>query len=284
MTRSRSPTSIKLVLVFRIMFQLRQILFPIDFSSRCRGAAAYVQALAGRFDAELILLHVIEATYNSTLEDLDAARMEKFENFFDKSWRHLRVRKLVEHGEAAQKIVQCASVNHADLIMIPTQGMGIYRRLILGSTSAKVLHDADCPVWTGVHLENAPPLEAVACQRILCAVDLKPSSARVLDWACHLAGEYQAELTLVHVTPGSETQHARSEARRALEDLQKAAACRAGVRVEAGDVSKVVAHLAGELKADLLVIGRKSEAGVLGRLEMTAYSIIRQSPCPVVSV
>jgi nucleotide-binding universal stress UspA family protein len=54
--------------------------------------------------------------------------------------------------------------------------------------------------------------------------------------------------------------------------------------VEAGDVSKVVAHLAGELKADLLVIGRKSEAGVLGRLEMTAYSIIRQSPCPVVSV
>jgi nucleotide-binding universal stress UspA family protein len=266
------------------MFQLRRILFPVDFSSRCRGAAAYVQALAGRFDADLILLHVIEATYNSTLEDLHGARIEKFESFFDKSWRHLRVRKLVEHGEAAQKIIQCASVNHADLIMIPTQGMGIYRRLILGSTSAKVLHDADCPVWTGGHLENAPPLEAVACQRILCAVDLKPSSARVLDWASHLAEEYQAELTLVHVTPGSETQHARSEVRRALEDLQKAAACRAGVRVEAGDVSKVVAHLAGELKADLLVIGRKSEAGVLGRLEMTAYSIIRQSPCPVVSV
>ena len=71
--------------------------------------------------------------------------------------RHLRVKTLVEHGEAAQKIIQCAAANHVDLIMIPTQGMGIYRRLILGSTSAKVLHDADCPVWTGVHLENAPP-------------------------------------------------------------------------------------------------------------------------------
>src|ERR1039457_1836824 len=250
------------------MFQLRRILFPVDFSIRCRGAAAYVQALAGRFEAELILLHVIEVTYNTTLEDLHGTRMEKFEHFFGDTLRHLRVRTLVEHGEAARRIVECASSNHVDLIMIPTQGMGIYRRLILGATSAKVLHDADCPVWTGVHLENAPSLEAIAGQRILCAVDLKPSSAGVLDWASHLAGEYQAELTLVHVTAGSDTQHAHSDALRALEHLQKVAGCRAGVRVEAGDASKVVAHLAGELKADLLVIGRKSEAGVLGRLDM----------------
>jgi nucleotide-binding universal stress UspA family protein len=261
------------------MFQLRQILFPVDFSSRCRGAAAYVQALAGRFEADLILLNVVEATYNSTLEDLHDAQMEKFESFMDKAWRHLRVKKLVEHGEAAQKIIQCAAAHHADLIMIPTQGMGIYRRLILGSTSAKVLHDADCPVWTEVHLENAPALEAVACQRILCAVDLKPSSARVLDWASHLAAEYQAELTLVHVTSGGEAKPAR-----ALEQLQAAAGYPMRVRVEAGDASTMVAHLAAKLKADLLVIGRKSAAGVLGRLDMTAYSIIRQSPCPVVSV
>src|ERR1035438_7554102 len=266
------------------MFQLRQILFPVDFSSRCRGAAAYVQALAGRFQADLVLLHVIEATYNSRLEELQGAHMEKFERFLDKGWRHLPVKKLVEYGEAAQKIVECASANHADLIMIPTQGMGIYRRLILGSTSAKVLHDADCPVWTGVHLENSPPLEAVACQRILCAVDRKPASAGVLDWASHLAEEYQAELTLLHVTPGGDTQLARSKALSALEHLKQSACCPVNLRVETGDVSTVVAHLAGELKADLLVIGRKPAAGVLGRLEMIAYSIIRQSPCPVVSV
>jgi len=266
------------------MFQLKRILFPVDFSDRCRGAAAYVEALVGRFDAELILLHVIEATYNSTLEDLHKIRIENFDDFFGDGLKHLRVKKLVKHGEAAQKIIACASAHHADLIMIPTQGLGIYRRLILGSTSAKVLHDADCPVWTGVHLENAPALEAVACQRILCAMDLKPSNVRVLDWANHLAEEYQAELTLVHVTPGSETQDERSEAKRALECLQAAIGSRRIARVETGDVSKVVARLAAEMKADLLVIGRKADSGVLGRLEMTAYSIIRQSPCPVVSV
>src|ERR1039457_5044861 len=222
------------------MFQLRQILFPVDFSIRCRGAAAYVQALAGRFDAELILLNVVEATYNSTLADLHVARMEKFDSFFDKSLRHLRVRKLVAHGEAAQKIIECASANHADMVMIPTQGMGVYRRLILGVTSAKVLHDADCPVWTGVHLEKAPPLEAVACKRIVCAVDLKPSNGRVLDWASHLAEEYQAELTLVHVAPGSEAKDARSAAQHSLEHLEERVGSRATIRVEPGEVSKVV--------------------------------------------
>src|SRR5258708_19836966 len=108
------------------MFQLRRILFPVDFSIRCRGAAAYVQSLAGRFDAELILLHVIEATYNTTLEDLHASRMESFEHFFDKSLWHLRVKALVDHGEAAQKIVECAPNQHADPIMIPTNAMGIF--------------------------------------------------------------------------------------------------------------------------------------------------------------
>ena len=266
------------------MFQLRRILFPVDFSDRCRGAAHYVEALVGRFDAELILLHIIEATYNSTLEDLRVSQLERFDQFFGKELKHLRVKELVDHGEPAREIIECASVNHVDLIMIPTQGMGIYRRLILGSTSAKVLHDADCPVWTGVHLENAPPLEAVTCDRILCAVDLKRASDRVLDWAARLAEEYQAELTLVHVIHGAETSSAGSGARESLGRLLEAARARAVVRVETGEVSKVITHLARELKADLTVIGRKAESGVLGRLEMTAYSIIRQSPCPVVSV
>ena len=266
------------------MFQLKRILFPVDFSERCRGAAAYVEGLVGRFDAELILLHVIEATYNSTLEDVQETQREKFSKFFGKDLKHLRVKEIVNHGEAARRIIECASANHVDLIMIPTQGMGIYRRLILGSTSAKVLHDADCPVWTGVHLENAPFLESVTSDRIVCALDLKPSSIRVLDWAARLAEEYQAELSLVHVLPEGADRMARSKARDELEILQAAARVPGILRVVTGEVSKVVAKLSGETKADLLVIGRKAEAGVLGRLEMTSYSIIRQSPCPVVSV
>ncbi len=187
------------------MFPLKRILFPIDFSKRSRGAAVYVEALAGRFDAELIMLHVIEpANYNRMLADEPAVTHESILKFFGPDLKYMRVQTLMEHGEAAHKIVECAVARKVDLIMMPTQGLGIYRRLILGSSVAKVLHDADCPVWTGVHLEDAPPLEKVHTERILCAVDLQRPSGPVLEWASQLAKEYQAQLTLLHVSPDRE--------------------------------------------------------------------------------
>jgi nucleotide-binding universal stress UspA family protein len=54
--------------------------------------------------------------------------------------------------------------------------------------------------------------------------------------------------------------------------------------VEAGDPAAVVCDAARERKADLLVIGRSASEGVLGRLRAQAYSMIRQSPCPVISI
>ena len=265
------------------MFLLKRILFPVDFSERCRGAAAYVEALAGRFEAELLLLHVVEpAAYNRTLAEEPLIGHQEILGFFGADLKHLRVESLVQHGEAAAKIVECAAARHADLIMMPTQGLGMYRRLIIGSNVAKVLHDADCPVWTGVHLEQAPPLEKVHTERVLCAVDLKRPSALVLDWASQLAKEYQAELTLLHVV--SNPVGSDPDARRGLEELQKTVGSNAALRILDGDPAKTVAEAARELGADLLVIGRRAEIGLLGRLEVTAYSIIRRSPCPVVSV
>lgn len=265
------------------MFQLKRILFPVDFSERSRGAASYVEALAGRFEAELILLHVIEpVAYNDTLEETDTITSKQILDFFGSDLEYIRAEAQVELGEAASKIVECAAARSVDLIMMPTQGLGIYRRLIIGSNVAKVLHDADCPVWTGVHLEEAPPLERVHTERVLCAVDLKRPSARVLDWANQLANEYQAELTVLYVT--SDPAGSDPDALTALEDLKKTVGSNAIVRVLGGDPAKTVAETARDLRADLLVIGRRAEIGLLGRLEVTAYSIIRQSPCPVVSI
>jgi nucleotide-binding universal stress UspA family protein len=263
------------------MFPLKRILFPVDFSKRSRGAAAYVEALAGRFEAELILLYVLEpVNYNRTLGEEPVVTRQTFLDFFGPDLKYMRLQTVVEEGEAARKIVECAVNHKVDLIMMPTQGLGIYRRLIIGSSVAKVLHDADCPVWTGVHLEDAPPLEKVHTERVLCAVDLNRPSARVLEWASQLAKEYQAELTLLHVTSSVPAPGAES----ALEELQREVGSNAKIQVREGDPAKVVAETARDLRADLLVIGRRAEIGLLGRLEVTAYSIIRDSPCPVVSV
>jgi hypothetical protein len=54
--------------------------------------------------------------------------------------------------------------------------------------------------------------------------------------------------------------------------------------VERGEVTTVVSAEAERRKSDLLIIGRGPAPGVFGRLRAHSYPIIRQSPCPVISV
>jgi len=111
----------------------------------------------------------------------------------------LKVRRVVLDGDPAVRIVEFAHQEKVDLIMMPTHGCGMFRRFILGSNTAKVLHDAECPVWTGVHIAEAAT-RPVEVRHVLCAVDLGAQSERALKWADWLSRGCQAKLTLLHVT------------------------------------------------------------------------------------
>jgi nucleotide-binding universal stress UspA family protein len=287
---------------------LAKVLLPVDFSERSLGAARYAGTLARHFRSELTLLHVLTPPHyefgaleigGSMLSELyvdRAAQVEKeLQEFLARELGDLQVTRLVLEGDAAQKIVEYAHDRHFDLIVMPTHGYGPFRRFILGSITAKVLHDADCPVWTGIHLEEAPPVEKIQFRKLLCAVDLGPQSQKSLEWAARMQAEFDAQLTLMHVTHSLEGRAGeyfdpnwRVElARQATEELQRledSAGVRADICIEAGDPPKQVCAVAACMGADLLVIGRGSAGGVFGRLRTNAYAIIRQSPCPVVSV
>lgn len=259
------------------MLPFKRILFPVDFSGPSVGAARYVEAFAGRFDADLTLLHVDWPQYNDPLPSGPGDKRDHLDKFLTKEFEYFRVRRLVVKGEPAETILQVAREEHSDLIMMPTLGMGGFRRFLLGSVTAKILHDADCPVWTGVHLENAPPLDKIEFHNILCAVNLDQHGRTVLQGASEFAEEYRAGLTVVHVT-------ADSDARSEVEEILRAVKIKASVVVEAGEVSQAVASVAARIRADLLVIGRSPSPGIFGRLRTHAYPIIRQSPCPVISL
>ena len=69
-----------------------------------------------------------------------------------------------------------------------------------------------------------------------------------------------------------------------LEKLIAKVGCEAEVHVDGADATSYVSRLADEPQADVLVIDRSPKAGVWGRLRTHAYGIIRESPCPVISV
>jgi nucleotide-binding universal stress UspA family protein len=287
------------------MHSLKKILVPVDFSERCAAAVRYARELALRFDSELILAHVLPPLHaefglqieGSMLVEVYRARAEQAEqelaSFEPQSLAGLNVRRLILHGDPSTCIVECARDEDAGLIAMPTHGYGPFRRFILGSNTAKVLHDADCPVWTGVHLEEIPTF-AHPFRRILCAVDLGPQSARALAWASWLQQEFGGHLTLIHAIAAHSESIGEPDlswranileiAEEELLRLQSEGGVQADLLLEAGEPTRVICSAAARLGAGTVVIGRGSAAGDFGRLRANAYSIIRQSPCPVVSV
>jgi nucleotide-binding universal stress UspA family protein len=191
--------------------------------------------------------------------------------------------------------VDLAHSEKADLIVMPTHGYGPFRRFILGSVTAKVLHDADCPVLTGVHIDEAAPKGPVALRNIVCAVDFDRAGEKAFRWAAELAAEFHARLTLVHALPSIQYNEMsyydeglprlyREVAQQKSDELQRCTGTTADVILETGPVAEVVRNAAVAQKGDLVVIGRHENPGVLGRLRANAYSIVREAPCPVVSV
>lgn len=290
------------------MFPLTKILLPVDFSERCLGATRYAEALAGHFHSEIALLHVLEpiryeystlefggVILNDFLVNRAAQARKQLDTFLEEELKNVRVNRVLLEGDPARKIVEYAHNQQMKLIVLPTHGYGPFRRFILGSVTAKVLHDADCPVWTGVHLEEAPGARSIAFRSVLCAVDLGSESRRTLNWAAEMAAEFGARLTLAHAYPCIESRPGEyfdhqlatdlaTSARQELEKMRQEAGADADIAIGGGDAPHVVCDAAEKCRADLLVIGRGSAAGLFGRLRTNAYAIIRQSPCPVVSV
>jgi hypothetical protein len=111
----------------------------------------------------------------------DDARKESqrlLDEAYADEFRNMPVRRLLLEGDVARQIADLARDEQMDLIVMPTHGYGGFRRFLLGSVTAKLLHDADCPVLTGVHLQEAPPLEPVFFRNILCAVDFDAAGRR----------------------------------------------------------------------------------------------------------
>lgn len=284
-----------------------RILMPVAFSPRCQGAAQYAEALACHFHAEVILLHVVtpvtaygcpDAMVLSPDVTADAVAQSKIEleEFLPGEFKGISVRRAVVEGDPAQEIVGFAKSEGVDLIVMPTHGYGPFRRFLLGSVTAKVLHDAHCPVWTGPHMEEAPAYPSISFRNVLCAVDLGPDTRRILLWAGEFAHEYGADLSVVHAIPASTVSlggfyfdpewraHIINEARDRISFLLDELHFPGEVLIETGDVAPVVRSVAQERKANVVVIGRGHAAGMLGGLRMHAYAILRESPCPVAAL
>ncbi len=290
------------------MPSISRILVPVDFSAPSEGAAQYAQSFARQVGCELTLLHVLELVEFSLspielsperLDQIMAGRSRaaqgELDHFASRELDGGGAKRLIVTGDPGEQILLRANSEGADLIVMPTHGYDPIRRFLLGSVAMKVLHGAESPVLTGVHFGEHTTVAFPPCH-IVCGLDLGPHSARVLEWAWHLAQEFAARLTVVHATAhiGGNVGDSlnpewrvmlQNRVREQIASLLQDALAEAEVVVVDGDPHKALRDTVQRVDAGLLVIGRGASAeGPFGRLRAQAYAIVRSSPCPVLSV
>ena len=166
------------------MINFKRILYPVDLSEQSRAVAPSVAAMAKRFGSEVVLLHVASGS----------APEPALGTFAAGEFMGIPVVRELLQGDPAHQIVRYAEEHKVDLIMMPTHGHGPFRALLLGSVTAKVLHDTHCLVWTGVHAEELTAHSPDRWKRVLCAVETDEHGESVLKWASEFARQQSLEL------------------------------------------------------------------------------------------
>lgn len=144
------------------MLSVKKILCPTDMSDPSVYAAEKAAEIARKFDAEVLVLHVLPVVpvllpgpgyaafpvegYEKALEEEAQRRMGEFtRRAFPPD---VKSRQIVVRGDAAAQIMLTADDEKVDLIVIATHGMTGWHHFVFGSVTEKVVRLAHCPVLT----------------------------------------------------------------------------------------------------------------------------------------
>lgn len=173
---------------------LKTILATTDFSAPARHAADRAARLAHETGASLTLMHVLPGGAMLELQQwlgTGHAIEQELQQDAEKQLgalaselhasRHVSVRTLRRTGSPLDEIGQEAEATQADLLVLGARGAGFLRRLVLGSTSERLLRRSTRPVLVVRQTPHEP------YRRILVALDFSPWSAHAISLARQVA-------------------------------------------------------------------------------------------------
>jgi len=284
------------------MLSLKHILVATDFSPISVAALRHALGIAHRYHSTVSLLHVIDPSiYGAAGPDgisadtecalRDAERIEAGLGG-DGSLEGQKFDSIVKVGPVWRIIADTIEEKGSALLVLGTHGRTGLRKLALGSVAESAFREAPCPVMTvGPKVLQSKSCGAEA-QHFLVPTDLSSESLSALPYGTSLAKATHGDVTLLYVRhsrSGSNDQDAESasEASNRLRELLQRhpdAQVIAPFVVKSGPPAEVVIAFAKEHRMDLIVMGRRAWAEDSPPMWRTAYAIVTQSPCPVLSM
>jgi nucleotide-binding universal stress UspA family protein len=281
-----------------------KILVCTDGSKRSKTAFSHAARLASAFDAELLLVrvldpridaaHIVTPSLDEAVASVRATWEDELTGLAAGFGRAARVLvPLRGWGEdVAQTIQRVASEQDADLVVIASRGAGPVRHALLGSVAMGVVSASSLPVMTvGA---KAKPTRNSGTYHIVVTSDGSPDSRTVFEGIAALLLPEKTRVTLLQVvTPehGESEVEAAGRCRRALVELRKRVPADVETAIEVravpigGGIDTTITSAASELGAEVIASATHGHGArrhlVAGS---TALAVMSRGPLPVILV
>ena len=292
---------------------IHRMLAGLDFGAASIAAARWAkQSFAP--DAEMILAHVIEPpdrphfahdklppedVFESSAREYASTRMHEISSYLGGEPLRCEIRV----GKPYEAMATLAVEVGADLVVIGPHGDRPHTSKFLGTTAERIVRASPIPVLVGTTPRGEVP------QRILVPVDDTEMTGAILDAARPLAEQFDAQITLLHVWSNAVYSHVASmsyahakndagaeaeidqelvgAATHWLNDLARHGIGRERITtaVTYGKPGDAVITMANDVRADLIVLGRKSTRVLApALLGSTIGTVLHEARCPVLVV
>jgi nucleotide-binding universal stress UspA family protein len=295
--------------------QFKNILCATDFSDFSNHTVNYGVALAREFDARLTICHVIDLSSVAIYGEFQLDPIGQQNRIVEDARAQLREltgdqpiawEPLVTVGKPADEITRAVEEKCIDLVIAATRGRSGFKRLILGSVTERLMRTLTCPllvVRSPEHEAVKTPDKEIRLKKILVGCDFSPDSQHAFQYGVSLAQEFEAELHITHVIePPAQPNLIREESpvseeiredyhnlltQRLKEMIPEEAAvwCIPQTSILEGQAYEEIVEYAAAKDIDMIVIGVRGH-GLVKTLFLgsTTDRVIRNSPCPVLSV
>ncbi len=291
--------------------EVKNVLHPTDFSAASDHALPHALEFAGRFGAELTIIHV--RTFfagEGSAEELSHFDSDEYAEFLEKELQKTSgrlktdrsVKTVLRHSvSAASAILEFSEEDGSDLIVMGTHGRSALGRFFLGGVAEKVVRHSSVPVIT-VSANREGYRDNPNYGRILATFDFSEHSKKAVLRAREIAEVYGAGLQILYVVeqaihPGyydawreqvaSELPQIAAEAKRSVTaTFGENALDNVDIFVEVGGgdgkVYREITEFARQNGVDLIVMGTYGLSGVEHiLLGSTTERVLRSAPCPV---
>ncbi len=278
-----------------------KILVAIDFEEQSMQALNHSYELARLFDAELVLLYVIEGisvlgklrSPDDYVSNLIHDAREKFDELDQlahsiSSKSSVQVTTIIEKGKPYEKIIETAKDQNVLLIVMgknSVSSMGKKRR-IMGSNSHNVIREASCPVITIKSTTHKPGNFAT----ILLPLDFTRQTKKQVQKAIEFGGYFGSRINIISI------QNEDNKVKKLLKQVQlnqvKKAIQKNGIQCHTefifdkeSNVAEIVLSYSKKIDADLIIIMTQQKKNFINYyVGSTAQKIISESEIPVLSI